>query len=58
MFRPTPIEQLRQPHPDQERIDADSAALLRETLRRRLDRIPHRPKAPSLYRPSFKPPGA
>jgi hypothetical protein len=30
-FRPTPIDELRRPHPEQKRIDADSAALLRAT---------------------------
>jgi hypothetical protein len=30
-FRPTPIEELRRPHPEQKRIDSDSAALLRAT---------------------------
>ena len=30
-FRPTSIDELRRPHPEQKRIDADSAALLRAT---------------------------
>jgi len=30
-FRPTLIDELRRPHPEQKRIDADSAALLRAT---------------------------
>lgn len=30
-FRPTPIDELRRPHPEQKRIDADSAFLLRAT---------------------------
>jgi len=30
-FRPTPIDELRRPHPEQKRIDANSAALLRAT---------------------------
>jgi hypothetical protein len=54
MLRPTPIDQLRQPHPDQERIDAESVRLLRETVARRLDRIPHRPQAPALRGPRIK----
>jgi hypothetical protein len=33
MFKPTPIDQLRQPHPDQERIDAEAVRLLRATAR-------------------------
>lgn len=33
MFKPTPIDHLRQPHPDQERIDAEAARLLRSTAR-------------------------
>ncbi len=30
-IKPTPIDDLRRPHPEQKRIDADSAALLRAT---------------------------
>lgn len=30
-MKPTPIEELRKPHPEQKRIDAESAALLRAT---------------------------
>ncbi len=33
MFKPIPINPLRQPHPEQERIDAESARLLRATAR-------------------------
>lgn len=29
--KPTPIAELRQPHPEQKRIDTESAALLRAT---------------------------
>lgn len=29
----TPLEELRQPHPEQEQIDAEAAALLRATAR-------------------------
>jgi len=29
--KPTPIEELRRPHPEQKRVDAESAALLRAT---------------------------
>jgi hypothetical protein len=51
MFKPTPIDQLRQPHPDQARIDAEAARLLRDTARGRLDRIPHRPSLRPLNGP-------
>jgi hypothetical protein len=34
MLMPTPIEQLRRPHPDQERIDAEAARLLTATANR------------------------
>jgi len=54
MFRPTPIDQLRQPHPEQERIDAESARLLREAVRRRLERIPYAP-APRTIQPKSSP---
>jgi hypothetical protein len=54
MFKPTPVEQLRLPHPDQNRIDAEAAQLLRETARRRLDRIPHRPVFTPLARQAEK----
>ena len=30
-IKPTPIDELRRPHPQQKRIDADSASLLRAT---------------------------
>jgi hypothetical protein len=30
-IRPTPVEQLRKPHPDQRNIDAAAAALLKAT---------------------------
>jgi hypothetical protein len=30
-IKPTPIDELRRPHPEQKRIDADSASLLRAT---------------------------
>ncbi len=30
-MKPTPIEELRKPHPEQKRIDAEAAALLRAT---------------------------
>ncbi len=30
-INPTPIDDLRRPHPEQKRIDAESAALLRAT---------------------------
>jgi hypothetical protein len=30
-IKPTPIDDLRRPHPEQKRIDAESAALLRAT---------------------------
>ncbi len=30
-MHPTPLEDLRRPHPDQRRIDAETAALLRTT---------------------------
>ncbi|HMK07481.1 MAG TPA: hypothetical protein VK449_00455 [Anaerolineales bacterium] len=43
MFKPTPIEQLRRPHADQARIDAESARLLRETSRRPSETIPYSP---------------
>ena len=29
LIRPTPLDELRKPHPEQARIDADGAALLR-----------------------------
>ena len=44
MFKPTPIDQLRQPHPDQERIDAESARLLRTTARPVQDTLAWRPR--------------
>ncbi|HKY84347.1 MAG TPA: hypothetical protein VJ160_05915 [Anaerolineales bacterium] len=43
MSKPTPVDHLRRPHPEQERIDAESARLLRQTVQQRLDRIYHRP---------------
>jgi hypothetical protein len=46
MFKPTPVDHLRRPHPEQERIDAESARLLRKTVQERLDRIYHRPMLP------------
>lgn len=30
-MKPTPIDELRKPHPEQKRIDAEAAALLRAT---------------------------
>lgn len=39
-YRPTPIEELRRPHPEQKRIDAESAALLRATALDLFRRIP------------------
>jgi hypothetical protein len=33
VFKPTPVDVLRQPHPDQYRIDAEAARLLRITAR-------------------------
>lgn len=48
-MKPTPIEELRKPHPEQKRIDAESAALLRATaleiFRRRQQAIQTQPKA-------------
>jgi hypothetical protein len=58
VFKPTPIDQLRLPHPDQERIDADSARLLRETARRRLDHISRLPVFAPVARPREKQPAA
>lgn len=39
-LRPTPIDELRRPHPEQRRIDADSAALLRATALEAFRRMP------------------
>ncbi len=44
-MKPTTIEDLRRPHPDQKRIDAQSAALLRATA---LDIFRHRQLATEL----------
>jgi hypothetical protein len=51
VFKPTPIDQLRRPHPDQERIDAESARLLRsaaqpvqDTFSWRLQTVAPRPE--------------
>ena len=52
MLKPTTIDELRRPHPEQQRIDAESAQLLRKTLEQRLDRIYRRPTPPSA--PGFK----
>ena len=57
MFRPTPIDQLRRPHPEQERIDAESVQLLRRTVQQRLDRIRHRPTLPPGTTSGVKPTG-
>ena len=54
MFRPTPIDQLRRPHPEQDRIDAESVQLLRRTVQQRLDRITHRPTLPPGTSPGGK----
>ncbi len=47
-MKPTPIEELRKPHPEQKRIDAESAALLRATaldiFRRRRQALQAQPK--------------
>lgn len=47
-MKPTPIEELRKPHPEQKRIDAESAALLRATaldiFRRRKQALLAQPK--------------
>jgi hypothetical protein len=58
VFKPTPINQLRLPHPDQERIDADSARLLRETARRRWDHISRLPVLAPVAGPREKQPAA
>jgi hypothetical protein len=47
MFKPTSLDELRRPHPDQQRIDAELAQLLRKTVEQRLDRIYRRPTPPS-----------
>ncbi len=39
-IRPTTISELRRPHPEQKRIDADSAMLLRATALDALRRLP------------------
>jgi len=54
MFKPTPVDHLRRPHPDQERIDAESARLLRKTVQQRLDRIYHRRTLPPDASPGGK----
>ena len=56
MFRPTPVDELRRPHPEQERIDAESVRLLRKTVQQRLERIRHRPTLPSDTSPGRKAP--
>ena len=56
MFRPTPIDELRRPHPEQERIDAESVRLLRKTVQQRLERIRHPPTLPSDTSPGRKEP--
>jgi hypothetical protein len=46
-IKPTPIDELRRPHPEQKRIDADSASLLRATALDALRRMaPGSPAAP------------
>jgi len=49
-IKPTPIDELRQPHPEQKRIDADSAVLLRSTALEVFRRIA--PALPGDSRPS------
>jgi hypothetical protein len=44
-LRPTPIDELRRPHPEQRRIDADSAALLRATALEAFRRLAASPPA-------------
>jgi hypothetical protein len=47
VFKPTPIDQLRQPHPDQERIDAESVRLLRITVRPAAEALSWKPGVPA-----------
>lgn len=55
MLTPTPIEQLRRPHPDQDRIDAEAAHLLRSTAGKILPDTSIR-RTPSAHsRPQAKP---
>ena len=46
-IRPTTIDELRRPHPEQKRIDADSAMLLRATALDALRRLPSAHSAPA-----------
>jgi hypothetical protein len=43
-MNPTPMEELRKPHPEQKRIDSESAALLRATA---IDPRLHKPPVPA-----------
>jgi len=43
-MNPTPMEELRKPHPEQKRIDSESAALLRATA---IDPRLRKPPAPA-----------
>jgi len=46
-LRPTSFDELRRPHPEQKRIDADSASLLRATALDVFRRLPSAHIAPS-----------
>jgi hypothetical protein len=46
-FSPTSLDELRRPHPEQKRIDADSASLLRATALDVFRRLPSAQIAPS-----------
>lgn len=57
MLIETPIEQLRQPHPDQQRIDAEAARLLMATANHRAVIVPaQEPRRPNNQRLEARPP--
>jgi hypothetical protein len=53
---PTPLEELRKPHPEQKRIDTEAAALLRATAMDPRLRKPTAPLKPVLDLPFVRRP--